>query len=70
MEAIGNRVTLTIAQTKKRTVYRECTVYEYIAESYDIEGNKYTYWKCSDDEGNELTFDWSDIVSNRVSFIA
>jgi hypothetical protein len=70
MEAIGNHVTLTIAQTKKRTVFRECTVYEYIAESYDIEGTKYTYWKCSDDEGNELTFDWSDIVSGRVHFNA
>lgn len=68
MEAIGSRITLTIAKTKKRTVFRECTIYEYVAESYDIEGTKYTYWKCADDEGNDFTIDWSDIVSDRVHF--
>lgn len=68
MEAIGQTVTLTIARSKKRTVFRTCTVYEYIAESYDIGGNKYTYWKCYDHNGNEVTFDWSDIVAGRVAF--
>lgn len=68
MDAIGTRVQLTIARSKKRTVFRECTVYEYVAESYDVSGNKYTYWKCYDDDGNELTFDWSDIIAGRVAF--
>lgn len=68
MEAIGNRITLTVAETKRRSVFRECSVYEYVEASYDVEGNKYTYWKCYDDEGNELTFDWSDIIAGRVHF--
>ena len=68
MDAIGTRVQLTIARSKKRTVFRECTVYEYVAKSYDASGNEYTYWKCYDDESNELTFDWSDIISGRVAF--
>jgi hypothetical protein len=69
MEAVGNRIQMAIARSKRRTVFRECTIYEYIAESYDENGNKYTYWKCYDDQGNELTFDWNDILQNRVLFI-
>ena len=68
MEAVGSRVQLTIAASKRRKVFRECTIYEYVAESYDIEGTKYTYWKCACDDGNEFTIDWSDIVSGRVHF--
>jgi hypothetical protein len=67
MEAVGTRVTIAITTSKKRTVYRECTVYEYVAESYDIDGNKSTYWKCFDDTGDS-TFDWSDIIAGRVHF--
>lgn len=68
MEAVGTRIQMTIAASKRRTVFRECTVYEYVAESYDETGTKYTYWKCYDDDGNELTFDWNDILHGRVAF--
>jgi hypothetical protein len=69
MEALGHRVSLTIAETKKRTVFRESTVYEYVAESYDEEGKKHTYWKCIDDDGNDSFFDLSDIISGKVYFL-
>ena len=68
MEAIGYRITLAIVKTKKRTVFCEGTIYEYVAESYDIEGTKYTYWKCASDDGTEFTIDWSDILSDRLHF--
>lgn len=68
MEAVGSRVQLTIAASKRRKVFRVCTIYEYVAESYDESGTKYTYWKCYDDDGNEMTFDWNDILHGRVAF--
>lgn len=69
MEAVGKRVRLALYRNKRRTVFRECTVYEYVKSSYDSDGRKYTYWKCWDEDGNEYTFDMNDIFENRIYFI-
>jgi|AACY02.15.fsa_nt_gi hypothetical protein len=67
MDAIGASVSLIMAVNKRRKVFRECVVTEYIA-AYNGDDWNY-YWKCTDENENEFTFDWSDIVSGRVSFM-
>lgn len=67
MEAVGKTVQLTIAQSKNRKVFRECTVTEYV-QTYD--GSEWSYyWACLDDEGRELSFDWHDIVNGVAAFL-
>jgi hypothetical protein len=68
MDAVGASVTLTIAMNKRRKVFRECEVTEYIA-AYNGDDWHY-YWKCNDDNGDEFTFDWDDIVHGRANFNA
>lgn len=66
MDAIGASVSLVLAVNKRRKVFRECVVTEYIA-AYNGDDWHY-YWKCVDENEDEFTFDWSDIVSGRVNF--
>ena len=67
MDAVGKTVQMTIACSKKRKVFRECTVSEYI-QSYD--GDDWScYWACIDENGNDHSFDWQDIVDGYVYFL-
>jgi hypothetical protein len=66
MDAVGASVTLTIVLNKRRKVFRECEVTEYIS-AYNEDG-WYYYWKCVDTSGDEFIFDWDDIVHGRVNF--
>jgi hypothetical protein len=68
MDAVGTSVSLILAVNKRRKVYRECNVTEYIT-AYDGDDWHY-YWKCVDpNTEDEFTFDWDDIVAGRVSFL-
>jgi uncharacterized protein Veg len=56
-ELIGLRVTMTVAETKKRTVYREGLVYAYDSDT----------WFVYDDnsaETFEMTFE--DFITNKI----
>jgi hypothetical protein len=67
MDAVGRTVHMTIARSKNRKVFHECTVTEYI-QSYDGCDWSY-YWTCLNEHGNTLSFDWDDIVQGSVSFL-
>ena len=63
MDAVGRSVVLTVLKSKKRKIFRECTVTEYV---YSLHG---TYWNCVDNYTDEtVSFDWTDIINGRVSF--
>ena len=56
-ELIGLRITMTVAETKKRSVYREGLVYAYDADT----------WLVYDDNSGEtfeVTFD--DFIMNKI----
>jgi len=67
MDAVGASVTLTIAVNKRRKVFRECVVSEYVS-AYNGDDWFY-YWKCVDPNDEEFTFDWEDIIHGRVNFL-
>lgn len=59
---IGRSVTLTIAKTARRTVFRECIVKRFYAN----EG----IWMCRDVyTRNKFYFDLADIIENKVNII-
>jgi hypothetical protein len=60
---IGSTVTIQIAKTSRRTVYRECFVWDF----YPLEG----IWKVKDLHTHEFHFfDLIDIVNNKVHFVS
>ena len=54
-DLIGHRVTMTVCETKKRTVYREGIVYEFEAGE----------WWVHNDRG-DFTFTFDDFIKNKI----
>jgi hypothetical protein len=60
---VGSTVTIPIAKTSRRTVYRECLVWDF----YPLEG----IWKAKDVHTHEFHFfDLIDIVNSKVHFVS
>jgi hypothetical protein len=59
---IGRSVTLTIAKTARRTVFRECVVKKFMAE--------HGVWICRDvHTRNQYIFDLADIIHGQVNIL-
>ena len=56
-ELIGLRVTKTIAETKKRTVYREGLVYAYDSD---------TWFVYDDNSGETFEVTFEDFITNKI----
>lgn len=60
---VGSTVTIPIAKTRCRTVYRECLVWDFLP----LEG----IWTAKDMHTHEFYFfDLVDIVNNKVHFVS
>lgn len=59
---LGRTVTLTIAKTAHRTVFRECVVRKFLVE--------HGVWVCRDVyTRNKYVFDLADIIEGRVTIL-
>lgn len=59
---IGRTVTLTIAKTSRRTVFRECVVRKFLTE--------HGVWICRDVyTRNQYAFDLADIINGQVNIL-
>jgi uncharacterized protein Veg len=56
-ELIGLRVTMTVAETKKRTVYREGLVYAYDSD---------TWFVYDDNAGETFEVTFEDFLANKI----
>lgn len=56
-ELIGLRITMTVAETKKRTVYREGLVYAYESD---------TWFVYDDNSGETFEVTFADFITNKI----
>jgi hypothetical protein len=56
-ELIGLRVTMTVAENKKRTVYREGLVYAYESD---------TWYVYDDNSGETFEMTFEDFIRNKI----
>jgi uncharacterized protein Veg len=56
-ELIGLRITMTVAETKKRTVYREGLVYAYDSD---------TWFVYDDNSGDTFEVTFEDFLTNKI----
>jgi len=56
-ELIGLRITMTVAETKKRTVYREGLVYAYDSD---------TWFVYDDNSGDTFEVTFEDFIMNKI----
>jgi hypothetical protein len=56
-ELIGLRITMTVAETKKRSVYREGLVYAYDAD---------TWFVYDDNSGDTFEVTFEDFIMNKI----
>ena len=56
-ELIGLRITMTVAETKKRTVYREGLVYAYESD---------TWFVYDDNSGETFEVTFEDFLANKI----
>jgi hypothetical protein len=56
-ELIGLRITMTVAETKKRTVYREGLVYAYDSDTWLV---------YDDNSGDTFEVTFEDFIMNKI----
>jgi uncharacterized protein Veg len=56
-DLIGLRITMTVAETKKRTVYREGLVYAYESD---------TWFVYDDNSGETFEVTFGDFITNKI----